>query len=71
MKALKILTVILFMAGLLLIVGAIGEDDFFLMELHQEHTLNWIQIIVGFLMEIPFVFMANCEDKKHAKRKAI
>lgn len=67
----KIFSVIVFMAGMLLIIGAVGEDDFYLMELQQAHSFNWIQILIGFLMQIPFVIVANREERKHAKRKAI
>lgn len=67
----KIFSAIVFVAGMLLIIGAVGEDDFYLMELQQAHSLNWIQILLGILMQIPFVIVANCEDKKHAKRKTI
>lgn len=55
MKALKIISGIIFAVGLLLIIGAVGQDDFFTMELEQAHAMNWIQIIIGMLMALQFV----------------
>lgn len=64
MKTLKILSGIICAIGMVLIIGAIGQDDFNTMVLQQAHTTNWIQIIIGFLMmvQLPLVIMRKRHD---------
>lgn len=53
MKALKIIFGIICAAGILLIIGTIGQDDFNTMVLQQPHETNYLQLIIGFLMVLP------------------
>ena len=53
MKIMKNLVGIAFVIGLILIIGAIGTDDFYLMELHQAHDLEYGKIIIGCTMCLP------------------
>lgn len=56
MKAARIfnaLAAVLFVIGMILIIGAFGTDDFYLKELHQAHQLNYSLIIYGFILCLP------------------
>ena len=53
MKALKIIFGIICASGFFLIIGAIGQDDFNTMVLKQAEPINWIQLLIGFLMVLP------------------
>lgn len=67
MKVLKILFGIMLAVGMVLIIGAVGQDDFVTTELEQAHSLDWIQIIIGFLMMFPFVII-NVRKRHDRKR---
>ena len=54
MKKIKALAMIAFLVGIILIFGAVGTDDFYVMEMHQAHTLDWKLLIIGFLLCVPF-----------------
>lgn len=53
MKHIKTLAIIAFLVGIILIFGAVGTDDFYVMELHQDHVLNWWQVVTGALLCVP------------------
>ena len=66
MKVIKILFGIMLAVGIVLVIGAVGADDL-AVELDQAHSLDWIQIIVGFLMMLPFVII-NVRKRHDRKR---
>lgn len=53
MKVLKVLSGIIFAVGLFMIIGEVGTDDFYTMELHMEHSINWVRIMLGFMLLLP------------------
>ena len=65
----KVIACIAFLIGLALVICEVSTDDFYVMQLHQDHTLNWLQIVIGILMCIPFPVVVNKEDK-YGSRKA-
>lgn len=64
MKYIKVIATVAFFIGLILVFCAVGTDDFYEMELHQPHTLNYTQIIIGLLLCIPFPVILNKEEKQ-------
>lgn len=62
MKALKIIAALSFMIGFMLVAGAIGTDDFYTMELHQQHALQLTHVIIGLLMCLPVVLISKVND---------
>ena len=59
LKALTLITGIMFAAGLLLILGAAGNSDL-------GHDLNVVHMIIGILIMVPFPLMAivMCNEGK-------
>ena len=57
MKILKYSTGILAAIGFLLIIGTVGADDFYTIELQQPHDFGFGQILVGLLMIIPCIIV--------------
>lgn len=55
MKIMTVLEYVAMIIGLILVFGAIGTDDFYLMELHQAHDLEYVKIIIGVLMCLPVI----------------
>lgn len=53
MKTVKNLACLAFVVGIILIFGAVGTDDFYVLELHQEHVLCWWQILLGGALCLP------------------
>lgn len=56
MKTRKIINVfmaLMCLAGMVMIIGTFGTDDFYLKELHQMHQLNYSMIIYGFILCVP------------------
>ena len=62
MKALKIIAMLAFIIGFIVIAGAIGTDDFYIMELHQPHTLDAVRIAAGMLLCFPILLVNNHES---------
>ena len=66
----KVIACIAFLIGLALVICEVSTDDFYVMQLHQEHTLNWLQIMIEILMCIPLPVLLNKEGK-HDTRKTV
>ena len=57
MKALKILTMVMFSIGFMLMAGAIGTDDFYVLQLHQPHSFQWLQAVIGMMLCLPVLII--------------
>lgn len=53
METIKKISCVVFVVGIILIFGAVGTDDFYVIEMHQAHALNWWQIFVGCVCLLP------------------
>lgn len=53
MKTIKKLACLAFVIGMVLIFGAVGTDDFYVMEMNQIHALNWWKFVAGIACCIP------------------
>jgi len=53
METIKKIACFTFLIGIILIFGAVGTDDFYVIELHQAHTLCWWQVLLGFALLLP------------------
>lgn len=61
MKRIKTLAGIAFAIGFILILGAAGASDM-AMEMQQAHQVNWLQIIGGMVLMMPFaIIKCRCE----------
>lgn len=67
MKALKIFTAIIFIIGMMLIITEAGMDDLMVMELHQDHDLNFIKLCFGILMMLPLPYALSMERNRNGK----
>ena len=61
MKVIQIIAAAAFVVGFILIVGAVGTDDYYVMELHQMHTLQMWQIVKGLLLCMPAMTIGRIE----------
>lgn len=66
----KVIAVIACLIGFGLIICAAGTDDYYVMHLHQEHSLNWLQEVIGILMCIPLPVILNKEGE-HGSGKTV
>lgn len=62
-KAIKIISAAFFLIGFAMVLCEVSTDDYFLMELHQEHNMNYVLLIAGVLMWIPMTIIAIKEGK--------
>lgn len=53
METIKKISCVLFVVGIILIFGAVGTDDFYVIEMHQEHAIEIWQILLGIALCVP------------------
>lgn len=58
-----IVPLILCAIGMLMVIGAIGTDDFFIKVLKQEHTLQVGRIIIGLILCAPLPIMGYLDGR--------
>ncbi len=60
MKIFRVLAVISFFVGFMMIAGAIGADDA-AVEMHLAHTLDLFSIVLGLILCVPMIVVHRGE----------
>lgn len=63
---LRIATLVLMAAGMFTVIGAVGTDDFYTMELHQVYDTRKTVItgLIGILMQLPYPILFGDWDQE-------
>lgn len=57
------MAIILAVIGMIMVIGAIGTDDYFIKVLKQEHTLQVGRIIIGLILCAPLPIMGYLDGR--------
>lgn len=59
-----ILPLILCVIGMIMVIGAVGTDDYFIKVLKEEHTLAVGQMLIGAILCAPLPIMGYLDGRK-------